>query len=99
MASSRLSVEGIQKRFGSTPALCGVSLELRPGEVYALVGESGAGKPTLRIILSGAIAPDAGSMTLDGKPYRPRGPQDARRQGVSMVYQELTLAAHLDVQS
>src|SRR5438067_10535194 len=99
MVSSRLSVEGMQKRFGSTPALCGVSVELRPGEVHALVGENGAGKSTLMKILSGAVTPDAGSMTLDGKPYRPGGPQDARRQGVSMVYQELTLAPHLDVQA
>src|SRR5438270_12187293 len=99
MASSRLSVEGVYKRFGSTPALSGVALDLRPGEVHALVGENGAGKSTLMKVLSGAVTPDAGFMTLDGKPYRPKGPQDARRLGVSMVYQELTLAPHLDVQA
>jgi ribose transport system ATP-binding protein len=88
---------GIAKRFGPTQALRGVNLELRAGEVHALVGENGAGKSTLMKVLSGAVAPDAGSMALDGKPYAPSGPQDARRQGVAMVYQELTLAPHLSV--
>src|SRR5207249_3049528 len=99
MASSRLIMQDIQKRFGSTHALRGVELELRPAEVHALVGENGAGKSTLMKVLSGAVAADAGSMHLDGKPFRPRGPQDARRHGVSMVYQELTLAPHLNVES
>src|SRR5947209_5167537 len=90
---------GIAKRFGSTQALRGVDLELRPGEVHALVGENGAGKSTLMKVLSGAVAADAGRMLLDGKSYTPRGPQDARRHGVAMVYQELTLAPHLSVEA
>ncbi len=94
---SRLTMIGIQKRFGSTHALRGVDLELSPGEVHALVGENGAGKSTLMKVLSGAVMPDAGRMTLDGQAYRPAGPQDARRQGVAMIYQELTLAPHLSV--
>jgi ribose transport system ATP-binding protein len=88
---------GIHKRFGSTLALRGVSLEVQPGEVHALVGENGAGKSTLMKILSGAEQPDAGHMTLDGCPYHPAGPQEARLRGVAMIYQELTLAPHLDV--
>jgi ribose transport system ATP-binding protein len=90
---------GIAKRFGPTQALRGVDLELRAGEVHALVGENGAGKSTLMKVLSGAVLPDAGRMSLDGKPYAPTGPQDARRQGVAMIYQELTLAPHLTVEA
>lgn len=90
---------GIAKRFGSTQALAGVDLNLRAGEVHALVGENGAGKSTLMKILSGAEKPDAGSMTFDGRPFEPSGPQAARRRGVAMIYQELTLAPHLSVQA
>src|SRR5262249_54640896 len=95
----RLTMTGIAKRFGSTEALRGVDLELRPGEVHALVGENGAGKSTLMKVLSGAIRPDAGRMLLDGQPYAPSGPQEARRRGVAMIYQELTLAPHLSVEA
>src|SRR5437588_2516579 len=94
---SRLTMTGIVKHFGPTAALRGVDLDLRPGEVHALVGENGAGKSTLMKVLSGAVTPDAGRMTLDGQSYAPRNPQDARRQGVAMIYQELTLAPHLSV--
>src|SRR5437867_9596647 len=98
-APSRLTMTGIRKAFGPTAALRGVDLELRPGEVHALVGENGAGKSTLMKVLSGAVAPDAGAMTLDSRPFAPRDPQDARRLGVAMVYQELTLAPHLSVEA
>jgi ribose transport system ATP-binding protein len=90
---------GIHKRFGSTYALCGVSIEVAAGEVHALVGENGAGKSTLMKILSGAERPDAGVMTLAGKSYAPGGPHGARLQGVAMMYQELALAPHLDVET
>src|SRR5690349_7828215 len=98
-AVSRLTMTGIAKRFGSTQALAGVDLDLRLGEVHALVGENGAGKSTLMKVLSGAERPDSGSMTLDGQPYAPASPQEARRHGVAMIYQELTLAPHLSVQA
>jgi ribose transport system ATP-binding protein len=93
----RLVMQGIHKRFGATVALAGVSLEVAAGEVLALVGENGAGKSTLMKVLSGAHAPDAGSMSLDGRPYAPRNPLDARNAGVAMIYQELALARHLSV--
>jgi ribose transport system ATP-binding protein len=92
-------MRGIRKAFGPTQALRGVDLELLPGEVHALIGENGAGKSTLMKVLSGAESADAGAMTLDGKPYRPQGPDDARRRGVAMIYQELTLAPHLSVEA
>jgi ribose transport system ATP-binding protein len=90
---------GISKRFGSTHALRGVDFELRPGEIHAVVGENGAGKSTLMKVLSGAVTPGSGLMTLDGLPYRPSGPQEARQRGVAMIYQELTLAPHLTVEA
>lgn len=95
----RLEMHGVRKRFGSTIALDGVDFSVRPGEVAALVGENGAGKSTLMNILSGATSADEGVMRLDGAPYRPRGPLDARRRGVVMVHQELALAPHLSVEA
>ena len=90
-------MRGIEKRFGAVVALAGVDLDVDAGEVHALIGENGAGKSTLMKILSGAYVPDAGTMELDGRPYRPSGPQDARDRGIAMIYQELTLAPHLSV--
>ena len=89
---------GVRKRFGGVVALDGVDLELARGEVHALVGENGAGKSTLMKVLSGAHRPDGGTMEIDGRPYRPSGPSDARRAGVAMIYQELNLALDLTVE-
>jgi len=93
-----LSLADIQKSFGATRALRGVSLEIAPGEIHALIGENGAGKSTLMKILSGAHAPDSGTMTLGGEAFRPVDPHDARLRGVAMIYQELNLALHLTAQ-
>jgi ribose transport system ATP-binding protein len=96
--SVRLRLEGISKSFGATQALRSVCLGVAAGEVHALIGENGAGKSTLLKILSGAHGCDAGTMELEGLPYRPAGPLDARRRGVAMIYQEVNLALHLSVQ-
>jgi ribose transport system ATP-binding protein len=93
----RFAMRGIRKAFGATVAVDGVDLSVAPGEVCAIVGQNGAGKSTLMGILAGAIQPDAGEMTLDDRPYRPEHPLDARRAGVAMIYQELSLAPHLSV--
>jgi ribose transport system ATP-binding protein len=90
-------MRGIRKVFGGTVAVDGVALRVAPGEVCALVGQNGAGKSTLMSILSGALRPDAGEMSLGGAPYRPASPLDARTAGVAMIYQELSLAPHLSV--
>ena len=90
-------MEGVRKAFGATVAVAGVDFHVAPGEVCALVGQNGAGKSTLMAILSGAIRPDAGVMRLDGRPYEPREPIDARHAGVAMIHQELSLAPHLTV--
>ncbi len=94
----RLVMSGVEKRFGHTVALRGVDLVVQAGEVHALVGENGAGKSTLMKILSGVEQPDAGRLTCDGSPYRPRTPRDAHRAGIAMIYQELALAEHLSVE-
>ncbi|MFN0198186.1 MAG: sugar ABC transporter ATP-binding protein [Planctomycetaceae bacterium] len=92
-----LRMSGIHKRFGSTQALAGVSLDVFAGRALALVGENGAGKSTLMKILSGAYLPDGGRMQLGDREYAPAGPLDARRAGVAMIYQELNLAPDLSV--
>jgi len=94
----RLEMRGVSRRFGATVALADVGITVMPGEVHALVGENGAGKSTLMKVLSGAVRPDAGRMWLDGEPFSPGNPLDARRRGVAMIYQELSLAPHLTVE-
>lgn len=99
MSVPRLVMEKIVKQFGPTRALDGVDLELLPGEIHAIVGENGAGKSTLMAILSGSIRPDSGRMFLDGSSYQPTNPREARRWGVAIVHQELSLLPHLDVEA
>jgi ribose transport system ATP-binding protein len=96
-ATPRFSMRGIRKAFGGTVAVDGIDFEVASREVCGLVGQNGAGKSTLMAVLAGALHPDAGDMTLDGDPYRPKTPLDARRAGVTMIYQELSLAPHLSV--
>ena len=93
----RFVMRGVEKAFGPTVALAGVNFAVGAGEVCALVGQNGAGKSTLMSILSGAERPDAGEMTLDGARYAPPSPFEARRAGVAMIYQGLSLAPHLTV--
>ena len=92
-----LEMRDVAKRFGATVALDRVSLAVAPGEICGLVGENGAGKSTLMGILAGAIQPDEGRMAIDGQPYAPQNPAAARRAGVAMIHQELSLAPHLSV--
>src|SRR5262245_18569466 len=94
----RFEMTGISKSFGATTALKDVNFKVGAGEVWALVGQNGAGKSTLMNILSGAAQADTGTMMLDGIPYRPRNPLEARRSGVAMIYQELSLAPDLSVE-
>jgi ribose transport system ATP-binding protein len=92
-----LSLTNIQKRFGPTIALDGVNLDLLPGEVHALIGENGAGKTTLMNIVAGTLQPDRGEMEIDGRPYVPQRPIDARDRGIALIHQELSLCPHLSV--
>lgn len=93
-----LEMRGISKRFGATQALLDVSLDAHAGEVLALIGENGAGKSTLMKVLGGAHAADAGTIQLDGRPFVPSSPSQAREAGIAIVYQELNLAPDLSVE-
>src|SRR6266446_3551006 len=86
-----LEMRGIEKSFPGVQALRGVDLELRAGEVLALLGENGAGKSTLIKVLAGAHRPDAGSICLLGRETVIRDPGDAQRLGVAVIYQEFNL--------
>nr|WP_249123255.1 MULTISPECIES: sugar ABC transporter ATP-binding protein [unclassified Bradyrhizobium] len=92
-----LALTGVRKRFGGVVALNGVSFALRAGEVHALVGENGAGKSTLIKILCGIVARDAGTIILDGAPYDPHGPAQAKACGIQVVHQEFNLLPYLSV--
>ena len=92
-----LRVANIAKRYGATVALDGVDIVVRAGEVHALIGENGAGKSTLMGVLAGAVRPDSGEMHLLESRYEPHTPLDARRQGIALIHQELSLCPHLSV--
>lgn len=87
--TSALKLENITKVFAGTTALSGVSLELGPGEVHALVGENGAGKSTLLKILFGIYAPTSGNIYIGGENVTIRSPRAANQYGVAMIHQEL----------
>ena len=92
-----LAMSGIGKRFPGVVALDGVSLELRGGEVLALMGENGAGKSTLMKILGGAYSPDAGTISLGGETVNIRHVVDAKQRGIALIHQELLLAPNLSI--
>lgn len=92
-----LTAQGVSKGFPGVQALSDVRLDLRHGEVLALVGENGAGKSTLMKLLSGIYVPDSGAFTLDGEAYLPDGPASALARGVSIIHQEFNLVPDLTV--
>ena len=92
-----LQARGISKAFGHVQALKDVDLEVRAGEVLALLGDNGAGKSTLIKIIAGLYAPDEGELVLDGEPLSLSGPKDAVKAGVATVYQDLALVDSRDV--
>jgi rhamnose transport system ATP-binding protein len=94
---SLLSVVGIAKAFAGVQALRGVSFDLHPGEVHALVGENGAGKSTLIKVITGAHAPDAGTIEIDGRPVVHNSPLLSRSLGIAAIYQQPALFPDLTV--
>jgi fructose transport system ATP-binding protein len=99
MTQPVMAAKGLTKRYGQVTALDGADFELLPGEVLAVIGDNGAGKSTLIKALTGAIIPDEGEIYLDGKRVSFRTPIDARREGIETVYQDLAVAAALDIAS
>ena len=97
MAETILRMYGIQKYFPGVHALDDARLEVKAGEVMALVGENGAGKSTLMKILTGVYTKDAGTIELFGSPVEIHGPRDAQAKGISIVHQELNLMQDLTV--
>ena len=92
-----LQMSHIEKRFPGVLALNGVDFTLRRGEIHALMGENGAGKSTLIKVLTGVYQMDGGQITVEGESISIHSPQDAQNNGISTVYQEITLCPNLTV--
>ena len=93
-----LVVRNIGKTFGTINVLRGIDLDVRPGEVLALLGENGAGKSTLSSLIAGLIPPDPGGrMAWGGRPYVPKSPADALHAGIGLIHQEMRLLPHLTI--
>ena len=92
-----LQMKNIHKSFPGVRALQGVDFTLRKGEVHALMGENGAGKSTLIKVLTGVYSKDEGQISIEGKEVAIHSPQEAQKNGVSTVYQEITLCPNLSV--
>ncbi len=95
--SPRLEMRGITKRYPGVVANDNISLDLRAGEIHALLGENGAGKSTLMNVLYGLAVPDEGEILLDGQAVQITGPNDAIARGISMVHQHFMLVPVLSV--
>ena len=94
-----LEANGVSKAYGAVVALRDASLSVRRGEIHALMGANGAGKSTFVKILTGAVRPDAGTISVAGKERLESSPAEARRHGVVSVYQEPSLIPDLDIRS
>lgn len=99
MSEYAIEMEGITKEFTGVRALQDVSFRIKKGSVHAIVGENGAGKSTLINIISGALAFTAGEMKVFGRQVRFKSPADAKKAGITSIYQELNVAPDLDVKS
>ena len=92
-----LALRGVSKRFAAVQALVDIELEVRTGEVVALVGDNAAGKSTLVKVISGVEPPDKGVIEWEGSAVQIRRPQDAGHLGIATVYQDLAMCENLDV--
>ena len=97
IAAPALEMRGITKRYPGVVANDAIDLQVRPGEIHALLGENGAGKTTLMNVLYGLATPDEGEILLDGSPVRIAGPSDAIARGINMVHQHFMLVPVLTV--
>jgi fructose transport system ATP-binding protein len=92
-----LKARGLVKRYGRVTALDNCDFDLMPGEILAIIGDNGAGKSSLIKAISGAVTPDAGTVTLEGEEIRFRSPIDARNAGIETVYQTLAMSPALSI--
>ena len=92
-----LKARGLVKRYGKVTALDHCDFDLMPGEILAIIGDNGAGKSSLVKAISGAVIPDAGTVTLEGKEIHFRSPIDARNAGIETVYQTLAMSPALSI--
>ncbi len=92
-----LQGRGLSKRYGNVTALDGADFDLYDGEILAVIGDNGAGKSSLIKVLSGAVQPDSGTLTLDGNAVNFKSPMDARRAGIETVYQDLAVAPAMTI--
>lgn len=92
-----ITIEHANKTFGGVRALRDVSFSVKKGEIHGLVGENGSGKSTLIKILAGSLAADSGKITIDGKEVKAYGPLSGIQQGISVIYQDLSLFPNLSV--
>ncbi len=92
-----LEIRGISKAFPNVRALTDVSLDIRPGEILAFMGENGAGKSTLLKIINGDYQPDAGTLSLDGRQLSFANPRAAHKTGIRVIYQEPEIIPGVDV--
>jgi simple sugar transport system ATP-binding protein len=92
-----IEVRELDKSFGAVHALDRVSLDIRAGEVHALIGENGSGKSTLIKIIAGALAPDRGEIRISGKSFNRLAPIDAIRHGIQVIFQDFSLFPNLSV--
>ncbi|WEK02913.1 MAG: ATP-binding cassette domain-containing protein [Candidatus Devosia phytovorans] len=97
MTEPLLVLDNITKSYGAVQALQGISFTVGKGEVIALLGDNGAGKSTLVKIISGGLEATSGSMSFEGRDYRPKTPSEAKAAGIETVYQDLSLCTNVDV--
>lgn len=97
MEGLRLEVRNLHKRFPGVYAVKGVSFQIAPGEVHALVGENGAGKSTLMKMITGEYIPDEGVVLHNGKEIRPKSISDSIREGIAMIHQELAPLPEMNI--
>src|SRR5450755_1903402 len=94
---SLFAMQGVSKRYGGVRALQGAELAIEAGRIHAVLGENGAGKSTLIKIMAGVVAPDEGTMLLDGRPVSFASPAAAQEAGIACIFQELSLIPDLSV--
>lgn len=99
MTPPLIELRDIRKSFGAVTALRGVSIDVRPGETFALLGDNAAGKSTLMKVLTGVHQPDSGEILFDGEQVTFPTPAASRSRGIEMIYQDFALADNLDVRS